>query len=65
MLSRADVGVMRKLITHTVTAMLLTVVWAICFRPQIEKGRVSLLSLFALVTIQAVGAWFARFMGLL
>ena len=37
--------------------LLVTTVWAICFRKQIERRRISLFSLFVLVTLLAI--WFA------
>lgn len=40
-----------------IAALLVTAVWAICFRKQIEQRRISLFSLFVLVTLLAV--WFA------
>ena len=49
-------------IAYPVTIALLSVVWAIVCRPQLERGRVSLAAIFALITILAVGLCFARFM---
>jgi hypothetical protein len=50
------------LIAYPLTIVLLSVVWAIVCRPQLERGRVSLAAIFALITILAVGLCFARFM---
>ncbi|HEX5104513.1 MAG TPA: hypothetical protein VFV87_11910 [Pirellulaceae bacterium] len=42
-------------ITHyLVTGSLVAVLWAICFRRQVEKLRFSLLSLFVLAAMEAV-----------
>ena len=40
-----------------IAGLLVTAVWAICFRKQFERGRISLFSLFVLVTLLAI--WFA------
>jgi hypothetical protein len=52
----------RDFAAYPLTAVLLSVVWAIIFRPQLEHGRMSLAAIFALVTMQAVGLWFAGYM---
>jgi hypothetical protein len=52
----------RYLVAFPVTVVLVGVVWAILCRPQLERGRVSLAAIFLLVTIQAIGLWFAQFM---
>jgi hypothetical protein len=50
---------------HLLAAIMLSAVWAICFRPQLETGRLSLFAMFSLVTIQAAGLWLVRIMDLL
>ncbi len=43
-----------------VLVTLTTVVWAICFRSQVETRRVSLVAIFTLVTMLAVLFWAFR-----
>jgi type VI protein secretion system component VasK len=50
------------LIAYPLTIALLSVVWAIANRPQLERGHMSLAAIFALVTLLAVGLCFARLM---
>ena len=57
-----DERIMRQLIGYPATVILLAIVWAFCNRPQLEQRRNGLASMFALVTIIALGRWFARFM---
>jgi hypothetical protein len=45
---------------YVIAAAMLSVVWSICFRKQIENRRLSLFAIFALVTIQAAGLWLVR-----
>jgi hypothetical protein len=45
---------LQRLEFHVVTGVLVGVVWAIWFRPQLEKGRISLLALFVLAALQAI-----------
>jgi hypothetical protein len=52
----------KNVVAYTVTVVLQGVVWAICFRPQLEHGLMSLAAIFALVTIQAIGRWFVGYM---
>jgi hypothetical protein len=58
----ATLQAFRYLIAYPLTIVLLAVVWAIVFRPQIDRGRVSLAAIFVLITILAVGLCYARFM---
>jgi hypothetical protein len=44
----------QKLYGLTWGACLVAVIWAICFRPQLENRKISLLSLFALIAMEAV-----------
>jgi hypothetical protein len=37
-------------------ALLVAALWAILFRPQLQQGRVSLVSILTLVTLEAI--WF-------
>jgi hypothetical protein len=39
---------------HIVTAMLVVVIWAILFRPQVERFRFSLFSLFVLAAMESI-----------
>ena len=59
---RTEIPVAQRLYIHSVTGVLVGVVWAICFRPQLEKGRLSILSLFALAAMQALYLWLVRVM---
>ena len=52
-----------KVVSYSVAATMVGIAWAICFRPQLEKGRVSLLSVFVLVSMQAILAWFIQQVG--
>jgi hypothetical protein len=45
---------------HLLAVVWLGVVWAIIFRAEVERGRLSLFSLFVLVTIQAFGFWLVQ-----
>lgn len=42
---------------YLIATVWLGVVWAILFRAELESRKISLRSLFALVTIQAFGLW--------
>jgi hypothetical protein len=53
---------MRQLLCYPATVALLSVVWAIVCRHRLERGRLSLADIFALITILAVGLCFARSM---
>jgi hypothetical protein len=53
---------MRQLLCYPATVALLSVVWAIVCRRRLERGRVTLADIFALITTLAVGLWFARYM---
>ena len=55
--------VSQKLPYYASTAILAAVVWAILFRAQVEKLRVSIVSLFALVLLVAVLLLAIRFAG--
>jgi hypothetical protein len=48
-------------VIYPLTLVLLTVVWAITIRPQLERGRLSIAAIFGLVTIVAVGLYVASF----
>jgi hypothetical protein len=52
--------VFQKLYGLTWGASLVAVVWAICFRQQLENRKVSLLSLFTLIAMEAVYLWALR-----
>lgn len=43
-----------ELVAFALLGSLVAVIWAICFRPQVEKLRISLFSLFVLVAMEAV-----------
>jgi hypothetical protein len=43
-----------RMVVHLAPALLIAVIWAIIFRPQIEKMRFSLFSIFVLATMEAV-----------
>jgi len=43
-----------QLVGFALLGSLVAVIWAICFRPQVEKLRISLFSLFALVAMEAL-----------
>ena len=45
---------------HVIAVASLAVVWAILFRTDIERRKLSLRSLFVLVTIQAIGFWLVQ-----
>jgi hypothetical protein len=45
---------LRSVVGYLSTASLVVVIWAICFRAQVEKLRFSLLSLFVLATMEAI-----------
>jgi hypothetical protein len=51
---RYERSLAEEIIYGLVLVTLTTVVWAICFRPQLEACRVSLAAIFALVTMLAV-----------
>jgi hypothetical protein len=51
----------RRLLCYPLTVVLLSVVWAICVRTQIERGRVTIAAMFGLVTLIAVGLFIARY----
>jgi hypothetical protein len=44
----------QRLVFHLFTGVLVAVIWAICFRPQLERGRLTTTALFALVAMEAV-----------
>jgi hypothetical protein len=39
---------------HAIAAGLVTAIWAVLFRPQLEQGQLSLRSLFVLILLQAI-----------
>jgi hypothetical protein len=53
-------GIEVDIARHVIAVGWLTVVWAIVFRTELESRKLSLRSLFALVTIQAFGFWLVR-----
>ena len=50
----------QKLCGLTWGACLVAVVWTICFRPQLENRKVSLLALFTLIALEALYFWALR-----
>ena len=48
-----------KLGFFSASGALVVAIWAIAYRKQLERGRLSLVSLFALLAMEA--AWFAAF----
>ena len=44
----------RRLFFHVFTGVLVGVVWAICYRPQLERGRLTTPALFVLIALEAV-----------
>jgi hypothetical protein len=53
-------GIQADIARHLIAVVWLGVVWAIIFRSEVESRRISLRSLFALLTIQGFGFWLAR-----
>jgi hypothetical protein len=43
-----------RVAVHLAPAALIAVIWAICFRPQLERFKFSLFSIFVLATMEAV-----------
>lgn len=52
-----------KALAYAALATIIGVAWAICFRPQVEKGRMSIMSLFSLIGMEALLFWFIRRVG--
>ncbi len=50
-------SIIQRIAELTAAGLLVAVVWAIAFRSQLERGRVSLLSILMLVALEAI--WFA------
>ena len=48
------------LYAHAIIGMIVAIIWAIAFRPSLEKGRVTLPALLALVAMEAVFLWLMR-----
>jgi hypothetical protein len=45
------------ILVYASTAVLVAVVWAVCFRSQVQRLRISLTAILALVAMEAI--WFA------
>jgi hypothetical protein len=56
-MSRETVG---EVVAHSLAAVFMGAVWAIIFRPELEKRKLSIRSLFVLVTTQAIGLSLVR-----
>jgi hypothetical protein len=52
-----------RVIGAAVGVAVVGVVWAICFRVQLELGRISLFGIIMLITMEAVFFWAAQFLG--